>query len=831
MPGSPPTVQIALPLHLENTFTYLWPFSLEEEPSIGRRVLVPFGKRRMAGYVVDIHPQGRPPREITAKKVTCREVLSLLDDEPLFGAEDLQFYQWISRYYLASLGETLRTALPVSMHLKSSRAVRILPPGLLALQQGLFLTNQEQEILTLLKKSGKRSWKALQEKTGGSIDRSVRSLAEKGFAEPSQLYTGKRERKRPEELLVESALSGADPSLPSFLALLDPTEARALRTLLEKGPCLKSELDGPEGDAGAALSRLLDKGMIRMMRPESAPAGASPHPAPPDVPPVLTEQQQAVLGSLLPCLEKAAYHPFLLHGVTGSGKTEIYMNLIEQALRNGRDALVLVPEIGLTPQTVRRFCARFGSHIAVLHSAVLESERLEWWWKIRKGLVKIAIGTRSAVFAPFQNLGVIVVDEEHDPSYKQQDRLRYNARDLALVRGQRGGAVVLLGSATPSLESYYNAKTGKSTLLELTERIEGQPLPPISCVDLRDRTTRRDYRDAISIPLEQCLRDNLKEGKKSLLFLNRRGYAPTVICGDCGHMFRCPHCSVTLTFHRSRKKVCCHYCEHQIPQPSRCPACNGSSIQPVGKGTERIEEEIRTLLPEARVGRMDRDTTRKRGAHEELLDQFRGDDLDILIGTQMIAKGHDIPEITVVGVIMADVSLDLPDFRASERTFQLLLQVAGRAGRGRWPGQVLVQTRHPDHYCISTLACHDYKQFYEKEIEFRRELNYPPFSRMINLRVSGLDEGKTARAADRIGTAARAALGSGPFRGAAMEILGPSQAPLGKLRGRFRHHCFLKGTPPRLLLALAREVADRNKVFLDRNRILLEIDVDPIQIL
>jgi len=530
-------------------------------------------------------------------------------------------------------------------------------------------------------------------------------------------------------------------------------------------------------------------------------------------------------------MEEAAYHPFLLHGVTGSGKTEVYMTLIEESLRKGRDALVLVPEIGLTPQTVHRFRSRFGSHIAVLHSGVLESERMEWWWKIRKGLVKIAIGTRSAIFAPFRNLGVIVVDEEHDPSYKQQDRLRYHARDLALVRGQQGRFLVLLGSATPSLESYYNARTGKSTLLELTERIEAQPLPPITCVDIRDRTTRNDFRDAISIPLAESLRDNLERGKKSLLFLNRRGYAPTVICNGCGHLFRCPRCSVTLTFHRSRKRICCHYCEHHDSPPNRCPACGGMNIQAVGKGTERIEEEIQALLPHARVGRMDRDTTRKRGAHARLLERFRGDDLDILIGTQMIAKGHDIPDITLVGVVLADVSLDLPDFRATERSFQLLLQVAGRAGRGPWPGQVLVQTRHPDHYCLSTLVCHDYGKFYEQEIEVRRELNYPPFSRMVNLRVSGLDDQKTSRAASRIGDLARSALQDAPFRGAALEILGPSQAPLGRLRGRFRYHCFLKGTPPRLLLSLAREVTGRAKPFLERNKIQLEVDVDPIQVL
>jgi primosomal protein N' (replication factor Y) (superfamily II helicase) len=831
MLGSNPTVQIALPLPLDSTFTYLWPDSLQADPAIGRRVLVPFGKRRMAGYVVDIHPRGTPPREVAAKRVVCRDVLSLLDDEPLFDIEDLRLYEWVSRYYLASLGETLRTALPGSMHVRSCRGVRILPQGLLAIEQGLFLTRQEREILELLRKSGKRTWKSLQEKTGAPLERWVQSLEGKGFAIPCQVVRGKQEQKHTGDLLVESAVDRSDPSLPSFLSLLDRSEAQVLETLLENGPCLQADLDRPEEDSGDTLSRLLDKGMIRMTHPARHRAEAENSPPSPQTPRVLTASQNRVVERILPSVQEGSYRPFLLHGVTGSGKTEVYMTVIEQVLRKGREALVLVPEIGLTPQTVQWFTSRFGSRFAVLHSAMLESERLEGWWKIRKGLVKIAIGTRSAVFAPFQNLGVIVVDEEHDPSYKQQERLRYNARDLALVRGQRGRSVVLLGSATPSLESYYNARTGKSTLLELSERIEGQPLPPITCVDIRDRSTRRDYRDAISIPLEQSLKDNVRDGKKSLLFLNRRGYAPSVICTECGHLFRCPRCSVTLTFHRARKRISCHYCEHEAPPPTQCPACQGHAIQTVGKGTERIEEEVRALVPQARIGRMDRDTTRKRGAHARLLRQFRGEDLDILIGTQMIAKGHDIPEITLVGVVQADVSLDLPDFRSSERTFQLLLQVAGRAGRGPWPGRVLVQTRHPDHYCLRTVACHDYKQFYEQEIVFRRELNYPPFSRMINLRISGPDQQKTSRAAARLGTSAREALRHDPFRDSALEILGPSEAPLGRLRGRYRHHCFLKGGPPRLLLALAREVADRGKIFLDRERIQLEIDVDPIQML
>jgi len=789
MHGSPPTVQIALPLPLENTFTYRWSDALGELPTLGRRVLVPFGKRRMAGYVVELHPPGAAPREIAEKRVALRDVLALLDDEPLFGPEELRFFRWVSGYYLASLGETLRTALPVSMHLRSCRAVRVLPRGLLALEHGLFLTDPEREILALLKKTGIRSIKALQEKTGGSVERAVRGLAEKGFAEPARLVRGSRERPGRRPLLAECALPASDPSLPDLLGLLDAAEARVLQTLVEQGPCLSTELGANGEDTESALSRLLDKGLVRMRLPvEGLPERACALPPTGD-PPEPTPQQRAVLDRLLPGLEEPAYHPVLLHGVTGSGKTEIYLNLIDRALRAGRDALVLVPEIGLTPQTVHRFRARFGPHIAVLHSAVLESERLEWWWRIRKGLVKIAIGTRSAVFAPFRNLGILVVDEEHDPSYKQQDRLRYNARDLALVRGQMGKAMVVLGSATPSLESYHNARSGKIGLLELSERIEGQPLPPIVCVDVRERSTRRDPGDAVSLPLEQRLQDNLKAGKKSLLFLNRRGYAPTVVCSDCGHLFRCPRCSVTLTFHRARKGVCCHYCEHQGPQPTRCPACSGSALQAVGKGTERIEEEIRALLPEARIGRMDRDTTRKRGAQEQLLSRFRGDGLDVLIGTQMIAKGLDFPNVTLVGVVAADASLSLPDFRAAERTFQLITQVAGRAGRSDRGGRVVVQTFQPNHYSIRCAAAQDFKAFAARELQFRKEQGYPPFGRLARILVTGRKEAEVRARAKALASRLSSARGA--------TILGPAPAPVEVIRNRFRHQIVVKASGDR----------------------------------
>ncbi len=755
-----PYVRIALSLPLPKPLTYLWPKSFPFQPSVGWRVLVPLGKRKITGYVIQTEDALPPENHDRKHRYACKEVLAILDDEPLFSQNELNFYNWISQYYLASLGEVLRTALPASMNLRSYKAIKILPQGIWALKENVFSTEQESQILSALKRTGKLPLKDLQKKNSRSIEKSLQSLYDKGFIEECLVFKGKQKQKIPE----------ADIDNLSQAQIYQP-------------------------------------------------------------PPRLTDQQEEVVNKILSCLQKKYFQPFLVHGVTGSGKTEIYLQVIEQALKMGKEALVLVPEIALTPQTLQWFSARFGSNIVVLHSRLTEKERLDCWWKIRKGQVKIAIGARSAIFAPFKNLGIIVVDEEHDPSYKQQDRVRYNARDLALVRGQQEQAIVILGSATPSIESYYNVQIGKSILVELTKRIHNRPLPSVTRVDMRNNPLPKNKRGSLSPPLEEALTHNLAEGKKSILFLNRRGYSSCLICTDCGYLFRCPHCNVSLTFHRANKKLCCHYCEYQTPTPAQCPTCLSNAVHPVGKGTERIEEEIQTIVPQALIGRMDRDTTRKKNAHEKILKQFQGDDLNILIGTQMIAKGHDIPEVTLVGVIQADVSLDLPDFRASERTFQLLMQVSGRAGRGQWPGQVFIQTYHPDHYSIQSASQHDYKTFYEQELVFRKELNYPPFSRMVNLRITGPEEELTQQAAHRIGALARSLLERNNSKYSNLEILGPSPAPLSRLRGRFRFHCFLKGAPSKLLLSFTKEIVSKCQPILLAGKLHLEIDVDPIQVL
>jgi primosomal protein N' (replication factor Y) (superfamily II helicase) len=831
MNSHPMRVQVALPLSIEGPLTYLWPEGAAVSPAVGWRVLVPLGRRRVTGYVVQAVPAPSRSAEAGQESSALRSILSFQDDEPIFGPKELPFYHWISQYYLVPLGEVLRTALPGSMNVRSHRGVRILPQGLLALKHGLFLTRQEAVILSHLARPGQMALRTLQQRAGRSVHRAVRSLESKGFVEDCQLLKGKKAARIAEQALVNLSLPPSCPPPEEWVSLLPEDESRILKYLSHQGPCSARDLKETLAASDRALSTLALKGLIRYRKEEAPPGASARFPEAVELPPTLTTQQKEAVNRIRPFVDQGQFHSFLLHGITSSGKTEVYLEVIDSALRKGRDAIVLVPEISLTPQTLRRFSSRFGTHIAVLHSRLTERERLDFWWKIRRGQARIVIGARSAVFAPFQNLGAIVVDEEHDPSYKQQDRVRYNARDLALVRGQRERAVVILGSATPSLESYYNVQRGKSTLLELTERIQGRPLPEIRQIDMRHPASLRLARSSLSLPLQQALVQNWEQGKKSLVFLNRRGYAHTLVCRDCGHLVRCPHCSVSLTLHRARKRLCCHYCEYERFIPSSCPSCRGLDVQPVGKGTERIEEEISALLPRARIGRMDRDTTRRRGAHERILTQFRGEDLDILIGTQMIAKGHDIPEITLVGVVLADVSLDLPDFRASERTLQLLMQVAGRAGRGRWPGRVLVQSYHPDHYCIESACHHDYRRFYEQEIACREELGYPPFCRIVNLRLTGKDEQATQKAARRMGEIAQSVQQENASQYRAIEILGPSLAPLARLRDRFRYHCFLKGRAAKTVLSFAREIISRRKAFLPSTKVQLEVDVDPVQVL
>jgi primosomal protein N' (replication factor Y) len=538
----------------------------------------------------------------------------------------------------------------------------------------------------------------------------------------------------------------------------------------------------------------------------------------------LNAEQQAALGTILNGISSRAFSPFLLHGVTGSGKTEVYIHAITEALRQGGRAIYLVPEIALTPQLIGRLESRFpAGEIAVLHSGIGPAVRYDQWRKIERGDAKIIVGARSAIFAPVGNLRLIIVDEEHDASYKQDERMPYNARDLAVVRAKQQGAAVVLGSATPGLQTFHNTREKEYVYLALTRRVEQRELPSVEIVDMKNERDPNGRIRSLSRLLVEQIGRTLEAKKQSLLFLNRRGYNTYHYCGDCAHVFRCLNCAVSLTHHLSEGALRCHYCDFSVKAPPVCPECSGNRILSYGLGTEKLTAEIQELFPQARVARMDSDTTSSRGSHERILQAFGRGEIEILVGTQMITKGHDFPDVTLVGVISADTTLNMPDFRAAERTFQLLTQVSGRGGRGESPGAVVIQTLNPGHYAIQRTRTHDFAGFYEDEIALRRDLGYPPFSRMINITVSGTGKELVEKGAARLGQQA-GSLADGSHHKGRLIVIGPMEAPLGKVRGRYRRQLLVRGKQVRALHAFIRQLIEEA----DIPGCEIRVDVDPM---
>ncbi len=588
--------------------------------------------------------------------------------------------------------------------------------------------------------------------------------------------------------------------------------------ILEQGSATLSRLREAFDSPHAPLKRMVELGFLQEQQQEKQRDPFLAEPLPVDKDLTLTDEQQIVLTAISAAVTAADFQAFLLHGVTGSGKTEVYLRAVEGCLQSKKQALVLVPEIALTPQLVARFRARFepqGVKLAVLHSGLSDGERYDAWRAIVRDQVQIVIGARSAIFAPLQNPGLIIVDEEHEASYKQGEGFRYNARDLALVRGQQQTCPVLLGSATPSLGSYYRSQQGAISYLSLKKRSHAGAMPAVELIDLSGQTLE----GTLSNPLIEALQQSLEHRQQALLLLNRRGFAPFLLCTDCGRSFHCPNCEITLTFHQRQRQVRCHYCDYAEPPAEVCPKCAGLNIEPQGAGTERLEQELAELFPTARIARMDRDTTSRKGAHQRLVSQMMAGEVDILVGTQMIAKGHDFPGVGLVGVLAADSILNLPDFRAAERSFSLLTQVAGRAGRASGGGKVLIQTFNPEHYALTCAAEQDYQQFYAEEIPFRQELGYPPCGHLVNLILAGNSEGQVQAAAHRLAADLAEAAG-------AVEILGPSPCPLSRLRGKSRVQILLKSFERpalrRMLPQLERLARQIGK------GVVLTVDVDPL---
>jgi primosomal protein N' (replication factor Y) len=803
-------VEVAVGLPVFKTFHYHIPEKMRDSLQIGMRVFVPFKGRKVTGFSIDLLEQ--PPKGVEEK---IREVENLLDEAPLIDPPMLRFYRWISDYYLYPLGEVIKTGLPPGLHLKSEPVLSLTQDGMNSLIQG-GLDPIQEKVFRDIERCGRISLKKTMKHFPGEVSRSqLFSWKKKDLLNIEAGIEGKEVKPKFEKVIQ---YQGGEPRQP-----ISKKQAEILKYVKEKGEISYSELSKTFKSPSKYIQSLQAQGLLSISRMEvcrdlSVRSELKPYPKP-----ELTYDQGAMLSEILNGIHSKRYSPFLIFGVTGSGKTEIYIRAIEEVLIQGREAIVLVPEISLTPQLLSRFKDRFGENLALLHSGLGRGERYDQWRRIWKGEVKIAMGARSAIFAPFRNVGIIIVDEEHDPSYKQEEKLKYHARDVAVVRAKQVEATLLLGSATPSLESFYNTERGKFRLLNLPERIEGRPLPRVEVVDVKKEA------GLLSEKVRTALQKNIEDKKQSLLFLNRRGFANFILCPDCGHTFKCPNCSVTLTYHLRDRTLQCHYCDYRIKAPGDCPKCQGHRLQGMGIGTERLEQEIQLLFPETQVGRMDRDTTSRRRSHLQILKRLESGNIDILVGTQMIVKGHDFPNVTFVGVVSADTSLHFPDFRSSERTFQLLTQVAGRAGRGKVFGEVVIQTFNPDHYSILRAKDHDYIGFYQEEIQFRRALEYPPFSRLINFRLVGNSEKRTEAAAEEIGRIGRSLLKKRYGKG--MEILGPSTAPFAKMRGKFRWQMLAKGKSPQLLHRFAKELASRMEAPLQGKGVHLDIDVDPVFIL
>ena len=804
-------VAVALPVH--PVYTYAIPARFQDALAVGMRVLAPFGHRKVTGYVL-----GFPDK---APDLKIKPIIDAPDSEPLFPANMVPFFHWMSRYYKHPVGETIKAALPGGLNQYEFLSVRVLEAGRKALGQGI-VTPAEKDILQILETRREGVLlKKLDDLSGGKPQRSLVTRMERiGWVSSEKQLRGGRTR----HLTVKYARLAEDAN-PNGRTSPGPVKERLLSAIGEAGEISVDELKGISSHAARHVKELEELGLVASVsrREFRDPLGA---PIERDTPPELNREQQIVVSSVLENLSEG-FRAYLLAGVTGSGKTEVYLRLAAEVVGRRKSVLILTPEIALISQMVRRFRARFGDSLSILHSGLSDGERLDQWVRIKSGLVDIAIGARSAIFAPFENPGLIIVDEEHDTSYKQDARFRYNARDLAVVRAMQCRCSVVLGSATPSLQSYHNVKVGKFAELTLKKRIENRPLAEIAVVDLRENKGAKGVGRFFTPQLADAMEKTLERKEQILLFLNRRGFASYPVCSVCGQAIRCKNCEITLTLHKSFNAYQCHFCGYSMAASSACPNCGATRIVQLGMGTEKIEEAAKKMFPRARTVRMDRDTTRRKGSLAKILKDLRDGNIDILVGTQMVAKGHDFPNITLVGIVCADLSLGFPDFRAGERTFQLLAQVAGRAGRGQTPGKVVLQTYNPNHYSITAAKEQDFLRFYNQEIVFRKALSYPPFSRLAQLAISGRDKKETGRFAQSFGELLLRLQASDPEFVRHVEILGPIEAPLAKIDGNYRWQVLLKGLKTSPLHAFVNRLAYRHQDWFANRRIKVAVDMDP----
>jgi primosomal protein N' (replication factor Y) len=807
----PEFCDVALPVPLDMVFTYRVPG--DAAPVVGARVLVPFRQQRMTGIVVELHD--RKP------SVAAKNVLSILDSTPVLDELLLRLGRWIADYYLAPIGEVFRTMLPLAAEFKRIVGYRISEEGHAALHQAGsagssmrsrrspdeqaaeirvldYLAAGEGDLVRMgTLRSATQATKAI-----------LHAMVRKKWIIREDL-SAQQDAKRTVKIVV---LKSADGKLnDNQRAIVETLAAAGRRIPLES---LQS-LEVPR----TTLSTLVRRGLVELVE---EPAGitqsrSKPRPALFDFD--LNPAQQSALARLRSAVEARKFSGMLLHGVTGSGKTAVYLAAMRSVLEAGRSSILLVPEIGLTPAVAADLHQIFGDEVAILHSALSDRERAEHWHRIKRGEARVVVGTRSAVFAPVADLALIIVDEEHDSSYKQEETPRYHARDVAVMRAKMSGAVVAMGSATPSLESYFNAKKDRYALIELPDRVESRPLPEVEIVDMRQEFQETGHEQVISRKLAAEIADRFERKEQVMVLLNRRGYSPVVLCRTCGKKLECANCAIALTHHKREHKMVCHYCGYTAAVPKVCVHCGSEYVYFLGTGSEKLEELLHGIFPQARIARLDRDTVRGHEDFERTLNALNEGELDLLVGTQMIAKGHDIHGVTLVGVVGADAALGLPDFRAAERTFQLLTQVAGRAGRGQSPGKVILQTYFQDHYAVQFAAQHDFIGFYEKELRFRSWMHYPPYSALANVLV------RSDKLDDALQWSGQLGKWFNQTSHEDVRVLGPASAPIMRLKRDYRYHFVLKSpSREKLNRTLRAMLAHAAKQKIPRTQIIVDVD-------
>lgn len=803
--------QVALPVPVYGVFDYAIPKALACEAKLGQRVIVPFGARRLPGVIVAC-------RAAATRTGKLKAIESITDPEPVLSETMLEILREAAEQALCPLGIAIAAALPtgsaprpITVYAVSARGHEALRSGAAqgALREFLEQLERAPATLAALRRRKQEAWlrncerDGLIEKQPAAKAASARESTQKwvtitaGLDLEAKIQNELKRARKQIDLLRR--IAACDPQPYAKWVQETPGAAALLRALAERG-CIEFE------------ERLAPRNVLGTLLEVSGTVE-------------LTVDQAQVLQPICHAIENRSAKSFLLHGVTGSGKTEVYLRAVAAALATGRQALVLVPEITLTHQILARLRSRFGDALAVLHSGLSPSERFEQWQRLRRGATPIALGARSALFAPLENLGVIIVDEEHDTAYKNDEGFRYHARDLAALRANYAHCPLILGSATPALETRFAAERGALERLSLPHRIGGRPLPAVEIVDLEKerRNTVRGRKLILSRTLQRATTQTLADGGQVILFLNRRGFSTRIFCYDCGHAERCKHCDISLVYHATDEILRCHYCDYTAAPPEVCSECGADSNALLGIGTERLEEETRILFPGARIARLDRDTARRKGATEQILRALKNRELEILIGTQMVAKGHDFPGVQLVGVVAADIGLHMPDFRAAERTFQLLTQVAGRAGRGQIPGRVILQTFVPDHYAIQPVVEHDYEEFYRHELAHRAALGYPPYGALAHVLVSGLDATVAQNAITELAKTWKAQNVTD------VELLGPAPAPLARIQDRYRFQFLLKGANEADVLHAAQSLLP----VIDKlpKEVRVRLDINPINML